>query len=225
MTRWCILRTGGGRTLPLMRSLRAAGFDVWTPARTLRRNIRAKTLSGTRQIETEVPILPTFVFAREQDLVALADTAAREPSPHPAFSLFRHAGRVPLVSDGSVAGLRAEEAREAATTQALRDAETYAEAERIRIAAIKSEAARRRAEKELERGRRNSLRAQRCQLTPGTEVEVMEMPALVGVTGVVERADGPFAHVRFGLHSWKVDGWRVLPATLHDHTALRSRAA
>jgi hypothetical protein len=139
--------------------------------------------------------------------------------------VFRYAGRIPLVSDGSVAGLREEELRDAAVIQAMRSAESHAEAERIRIAAIKSEGARRRAEKAAERDRRNALRAQGCALTPGDEVEVIEMPALVGVTGVLEATDGAYAHVRFGSHSWKVDGWRVMPATLHDHTAPRSLAA
>jgi hypothetical protein len=225
VSRWFILRTRGGRTLALMASLREAGFDVWTPARTLRRNIRAATPSGTRLIETEVPILPTFLFAREQDLDALVDAAAQEPSPHPDFSVFRYAGKIPLVSDGSVAGLREEELRNAAMIQAMRAAETHAEAERIRIASIKSEGARRRAEQANERDRRNALRAQGSTLSAGDDVEVIEMPALVGVTGVLESTDGTFAHVRFGTHSWKVDGWRVMPATSDDHTAPRSLAA
>ncbi|MFH7168762.1 hypothetical protein, partial [Klebsiella pneumoniae] len=71
MNRWTILRTSGGQTLPLMRSLREAGFEVWTPAKTFRKTIRANTLMGTRQIEVEAPILPTFVFAREADVEAL----------------------------------------------------------------------------------------------------------------------------------------------------------
>ncbi|WP_277982266.1 hypothetical protein [Sphingomonas faeni] len=75
MTRWAILRTSGGQTLPLMRSLREAGFDVWSPAKPIRRTIRAKTLSGTRLIETEVPILPTFVFANSHELTPLEDIA------------------------------------------------------------------------------------------------------------------------------------------------------
>lgn len=225
MSRWFILRTSGGRTLALAASLRAAGFDVWTPARTLRRNVRAKTPNGTRLIETEAPILPTFVFARNDDLVALVEAAGQAHSPHPPFSIFRHAGRVPLLGDASVAGLREEEAREAATIAAMRAAESHAEAERIRIAAIKSEAARRRAEKELERSKRDALRSQRRDLKPGASVEVTDMPALVGVKGIVEAVGDGFAHVVFGNRSWKIDGWRLIPATSDDNSAPRSLAA
>ena len=212
MTRWAILRTSGGQTLPLMRSLREAGFDVWSPAKPIRRTLRAKTPSGTRLIETEVPILPTFVFASDRDLAALGDIAALSISPHPAFSVFRYGGRVPIVGDAEVRGLREEEARVVALHQAIRDAESYAEGEKIRIVAIKSEAARRRATKDLERQQRAALRSTRKTFEPGTEVAVSEMPALAGVAGVVETSDGAHAWVRFGLHSWKIEGWRVSPS-------------
>lgn len=214
VSRWFILRTSGGQTLALAASLCAAGFDVWTPARTLRRYMPARTPSGKRLIETDVPILPTFVFARETVLEALAAATTQEPSPYPAFSVFRHGGRVPIVADVEIAGLRAEEAREAATIKAMREAESHAEAERIRIAAIKSEAVRRRAERELEQRQRAALRNQGCCVEPGALVEVMDAPALVGVAGVVERIEGPYAHVRFGTRSWKIEGWRVMPSTL-----------
>ncbi|GGB21409.1 hypothetical protein GCM10011380_08710 [Sphingomonas metalli] len=214
MSRWLILRTSGGQTLPLAASLGAAGFAVWTPARVLRRSIPAKTPSGKRLIATDAPILPTFVFAAEADLLRLAAAAVELPSPHPAFSIYRHGGRVPLVGDSEIAGLREEEAREAAVIRAMREAESHAAAEAIRIAAIKSEAARRRATRELERKQRAALRAKPCQLAPGTVVEVAEMPALIGVPGVVESVDGAHAHVRFGTQSWKIEGWRVYPSTL-----------
>jgi len=29
---------------------------------------------------------------------------------------------------------------------------------------------------------------------------------------VFEEVEGPYARVRFGAHSWKIEGWRVLPA-------------
>ncbi len=225
MTRWVILRTSAGRTLGLADSLIALGCDVWTPRRTLRRSVKAKTVSGIRLIEIEVAILPTFVFAANLHFETIAGIAMQESSPHPNFSIFRSDGRVPLVGDGEIAGLRAAEARDAAFIQGLRDAETHAEAERIRIAAIKSDAARRRAERALERDHRNALRARGWAVEPGAAVEVIETPALVGVRGVFERADGPYAHVRFGAHSWKIEGWRVLPAALNDNTASRGVAA
>jgi hypothetical protein len=214
MTRWCILRTRGGQTLPLARSLRDAGLDVWSPAREIRKTVRRGTHTEQR-LEIAIPILPTFVFAREQDLASLDDliqeAIADEYSPHPAFSIFRYNGRIPLIGDSEVVGLREEEAREAATMQAMRDAETHEEAERIRIAAIKSEAARRRALKEMERARLADLRAQRRAVQVGAEVSVAEMPAMAGVAGVVESSDGVFAEVRFGTQSWKIEGWRLTP--------------
>lgn len=219
MSRWCILRTSGGQTLPLMRSLRAASFDAWTPARTIRKTVRAKTPTGSRQLEVELPILPTFVFARERDLALLADAAAQSISPHPAFSIFRHGGKIPLVSDGDVAGLRAEEQRAADTIQAMRDADTRAEAEAIRIAALTSSAARRRATRELEQANLARLRAKPIVVEAGTEVRVAEMPALAGVTGVVESIDKSFAMVRFGTQSWKIDGWRLSPYDLEQDAA------
>jgi hypothetical protein len=225
VSRWCILRTSGGQTLPLMRSLREAGFDVWTPAKTFRKTIRAKTIAGTRQIEVEAPILTTFVFARESELDELAHLMVQQNTPHPAFSIFRVAAKVPFVGDGSIKGLRDEEQREAEAIRKIRDAETHAEAEQIRIAAIKSASARRRAEQAQERDRRQALRSRRCAVEPGTTVEVSDDPAFVGVTGVLEEIDGPYARVRFGTSSWKIEGWRVMPALLHKNQTPRGLAA
>lgn len=235
MTRWVILRTSGGQTLPLMRSLRKGGFDVWSPAKPIRRVINAKTPTGTRLIDTEVPILPTFVFASEVELPKLGDivedTTSGRGCLHPAFSIFRYGGRIPIIGDAEVKGLREEEARTIAVLQAIRDAESYAEAEAIRIAAMRSEAARRRATKELERQQRAAikeaeatqraiLRSQRITFEPGTVVEVAEMDAMVGVAGVVEASDGAHAWVRFGSCSWKIEGWRVSPSDSDTSAAL-----
>lgn len=199
----------GGQTLAVAGSLVAAGFDVWTPAKTLRRKQRGPR--GTfREIEVEVPILPTFAFAREAELDTLAAITRLPVSPHPAFSIFTYYGKIPMVAEASVAGLRAEEAEKAAEMKAIRDAETHAEAERIRIAAIKSESLRRRAERAVERQRREALAAQRGTLKPGDKVQVEDEPALVGVTGVFEATNGAFAEVRFGRQSWKIEGWRLL---------------
>lgn len=225
MSRWLILRTSGGQTLPLAASLRAAGFDVWTPSRTLRRFVPAKTPTGLRMIETDAPILPTFVFAREQQLATLAIAAGTEPSPHPAFSVFRHAGRVPLVGDREIEGLRAEEAREAALIAAMRDAESRAEARRIRAAEVKSASARRRAEQAIEREERARRHAERPAITPGAEVQVIGEPAWAGAVGVMEEIEGHYAHVRFGSCKLKIEGWQVMPAIDNETQALRSLAA
>jgi hypothetical protein len=225
VSRWVILRTSGGKTLALSRSLKKAGLEAWTPERTLRKYVRANTILGTRAVECQIPILPTFVFAQEQFLEDLINAAKAERSPHPAFSIFIVDGRVPQIHEAEITGLRAEESEAAATIKAMHDAESRAAAEKIRIAAIKSAAARRRAEQALERDRRTALRRTPIALKDGVEVEVTDMPAMVGISGVFERANGPYAHVRFGNRSWKIEGWRVLPAPLNDNSALRSAAA
>ena len=225
VSHWIILRTSGGNTLPLMRSLRQAGFDAWTPAKTFRKTYRAKTILGTREIEVEAPILTTFVFAREHDLAALAQLMVQQPSPHPAFSIFSVAAKVPVVRDAGIQGLRDEEQRMAEAIQEIRDAETHAEAERIRIAAIKSASARRRAERAQERERLNALRANRCAVEIGTDVQLVDAPAFAGVTGILEEVDGAFVRVRFGASSFKIEGWRVMPAPLHKVQAHQGLAA
>lgn len=212
MARWFILRTSGGQTLPLMRSLRAAGFDVWTPAKVSRRTVRAKTPTGTRTIEVDAPILPTFLFAREEDLIALMGEAINPASRHPAFSIFHRAGEAPMISGGQIAGLQAEEAKEQALIQAIHDAETYQEAERIRIDGLKTEAARRRATRALEREHLRQLRGKPMTFKPGAEVIVTDAPAFAGVVGIVESIGRTSAAVQFGARSWKIEGWRLLPA-------------
>lgn len=105
--RWCILRTSGGRTLPLAKSLASAGFDVWTPVQTLtKRRGRVR-----ERIAYDAPIMPTFVFARADQLPDLARIASQPFSSHPDFSIFRHLGRVPLISDTEVAEARRVEER------------------------------------------------------------------------------------------------------------------
>lgn len=102
---WCILRTSPGRTLPLAQALAAGGFEVWTPSRTIRR----RRPRSQKVLEIDVPIMPTFVFARAGHLQDLAIIAELPISQHPRFSIFRHQGRIPLVADREVAGARAEE--------------------------------------------------------------------------------------------------------------------
>lgn len=99
---WCILRTSGAKTLPLAKSLAAAGFDVWTPIEGKdRRRPRSKA-----RVEFEAPILPTFVFARAEHLGAIAECQAILASPHPGFSIYHHCGRVPVLADDEIEDLR-----------------------------------------------------------------------------------------------------------------------
>lgn len=104
---WCILRCAPARTLKLAASLDDAGIEAWTPGETQqRRRGRAR-----ERVDVEAPIMPTFVFARASHLPAIADVVRAPVSPHPAFSLFRLHGRIPLVAERDIAALRRIEER------------------------------------------------------------------------------------------------------------------
>lgn len=230
---WCILRTGGPRTLRLVESLDEDGIEAWTPRRTYRRPVPgAKPRSdGVRPMqELEGPILPTFVFARAVHLGAI-EALEREQanphvaSPHPPFSLLRYCGAIPLIGDREIVGLREEESREAATRQAMLDAESAEAAQAIRNEAIRDERTRRRAEEKLERQRRARVAGER-RLVPGTQVEVEAHHAFAGMTGIVESNNGSSARVDFGgARSFIIDAWRLAPVASHESPAPRSIAA
>lgn len=125
---WCILRTGASRTLPLVASLEAAGFDVWSPVQTLNRR-RGRT---RERVEYAAPIMPTFVFARAIHRDELLRLASLPFSDHPGFSVFRHLGGIPLISDAEVAGARRIEDRcKRAAKQGQRQA--FAVGQRVRV--------------------------------------------------------------------------------------------
>lgn len=109
MTNWCILRTTGAKTLALANSLAAAGMEVWTPRMVQRRRMPRSNVTRER----EMAIAPTFVFVRADHLAELIAVRALPVNPHPAFSLFVYAGRIPLIADADVSGFRAEEERAA----------------------------------------------------------------------------------------------------------------
>lgn len=126
---WCILRTSPARTLLLARALHDAGFEVWTPSQTLvRRRPRSQ-----KTFERDVPIAPTFVFARARHAPELVYLMSLPISDLPPFSLFRHAGRVPLVDDQDIAGFRQE--HEAARLQKLKtEKKKFGVGQRVRVA-------------------------------------------------------------------------------------------
>jgi transcription antitermination factor NusG len=116
-TKWIILRTQGRRTLALAQSLREDGFDVWTPEET--RMIRKPRLNAKREVQ--LPMLPSYVFARAEDLVELLQLAAMPVKPrrgaglrqpaHPDFSVTHTPRGIPMVADHDLAALRRIEAR------------------------------------------------------------------------------------------------------------------
>lgn len=166
--RWCILRTHGGRTLPLARSLADAGICAWTPVEHIRRRI-PRSKEKEREFRP-VPYLPTYVFAPAADLGELRRLEAAEESGHPAFSIFRHCGASVLVPDAEVAALRQRE-----TESARRMEQSVAAQER--------------------HGRRQRERAE--PYAQGAPVSV-EQGAFAGLSGIVEESDGRHTLVLFG---------------------------
>lgn len=217
---WCILSTTGGRTLPLARSLAAAGLEVWTPTRTIRRPApgqRRRLHMGQRRkmVDRDLAILPGFVFARAVHLDDLARLALDPASRHPLFTVFQFAGRAPMVSDASISGLRAEEEAAAAAIQALHDADTREEARRQRAEQMRTE-----------RARRVALRRERREFTIGERVEIDEMPSMAGLVGNVTASTGTMATIDFGgAFPMKVEAWRVIPSALLDGHASTGIAA
>ena len=202
-SRWCILRTSGGRTLKLATALTEAGIEAWTPKRTFKRPMPGKRPDqhGRRpMIEIDAPILPTFVFARAVHVDHLIGLAADQASLLPGFSVFIHAGRTPEVGDHAVAGLQQAERDAEAAIQAIRDADSREEKRKLRAEALSTD-----------RARRKAMRAQRRDFAAGEVVTIADMPALVGMEGVVESSDGRSAVVMFGgLLTVTIEAWRVV---------------
>lgn len=107
MGSWCILRTAARTTLRLASELRSDGFDAWTPVAVIRKRLPRRK----DRVDANVPIAPSFVFARSDRLYDLFNLSRRPVKDCPEFSLFRHGGRIPLVSDRALEGLRSEEDR------------------------------------------------------------------------------------------------------------------
>ena len=202
--RWCILRTSGPKTLELATSLSAAGFEAWTPRRTTKQPKRGvKVRRGMRRplVEVAAPILPTFVFVRAFHLVELAQAAKDPARPHPHFSIFHFAGRVPLVGDRDVVGLQEEERRAAELLERLRECETREQRRLERVAAMQSE-----------RARRKALRTVRADFEPGQQVIVRDSSSMAGMTGVIQSSTGVAAKVSFGGGlAWTIEAWQLSP--------------
>lgn len=194
---WCILRTSGGRTLPLMRSLREAGFDVWTPVRTTKKLIRR---GSTEKREVDSPILPTFVFAQSHQVAELIVESRNAARTGPPFSVFRWGNRIPLVGASSIAGLQLAERAAQEALELERQYETREERRRARAANMKSEQARRKA-----------LRAVHRQFRIGSLVEVTDLPAMASLSGTVVESKGKSAVIAFGKITMEIEAWRLNP--------------
>jgi transcription antitermination factor NusG len=103
--KWCILRTAPRSTITLARTLAEDGITVWTPTQII---LRAKTRRKA-SVERPAPILPSFVFAAAHEAARLSLLRTLPGSRHVGFSLFRYAGRVPLIDDATLEQLRNQE--------------------------------------------------------------------------------------------------------------------
>lgn len=109
---WCILRTSARYTIPLAETLKADGYEVWTPVET--RMVRVPRKNVKREVR--LPIMPSYVFARSDrlvDLLMLADEPVKPrragTGAHSDFSVMHAFGGIPLVPDAHLTKLRERE--------------------------------------------------------------------------------------------------------------------
>lgn len=210
--RWCILRTRPAKTIELAASLASRGIDAWTPIAVTshtRDRVGSRLLPKPQRFERTSPIMPSFVFAPAIAMPHLDDILLDERSPHPPFSFFRHAGRIPLISERSIAGLRGEEERTQAEITRVREEESREVRRQERIAQLRTE-----------RAKRKALRSEVRDLAMGQRVAVADAPAFAGMTGVVEQGNGRSYFVSFGGSvRFEIEAWRLSP---HDVEAVSS---
>jgi len=196
---WCILRTNSNRTLVLAQSLADAGFKVWTP-----KTVSSRRKGRTRQrFEFDIAVMPSFVFAHSDHLLDLYAIASLPGSPHPKFTIFQHAGRVPAVAYRDL--------------EVMRDAEL--DEERARLA---------KAEADLAAFLRKGRKTQGSHFRAGDLVRIEDGPC-AGMEGVVVRNKQGRAVVNFGgKRELNIGSWLLLPNALSGTSApevLASRAA
>lgn len=217
---WCILCTSAGRTLPLVAALETAGIAAWSPRRTVKRpapRMARRYVMGQRRpmIEVTLPILPGFVFARADQLSAIAAASLAPCGPLAGFSILQVGQRVPIVAERAIAGLRMAEAEAVAAIDAAREAESREVARRARAEMLSSE-----------RARRKALRQETKALARGDAVEVDDMPALAGMVGTVIEGRGTSARIHFGgFLTVTVEAWQVRPSDVQSGNTLHRDAA
>lgn len=104
---WCILRMASADTLRLVEALERLGFEAWTP--TERKFARIPRRKARR--DKSCALMPSYAFGHVRDLNQLLHHSMLPTRDHPAFSVLRHRGGVPLIADEELAALREEEAR------------------------------------------------------------------------------------------------------------------
>ena len=86
----------------LASALRIAGIDAWSPVEAVTKRVPRANIK--RRIV--LPLMPSYVFADARCLIELIELAEAEHKPQPDFRLFRSAGRIPLIADTNLEGLR-----------------------------------------------------------------------------------------------------------------------
>ncbi len=211
---WIVLRTASTQTVPLVRSLQSAGFEAWSPVKTIMRPIpgqRRAAYMGTRRKmrEVETAILPGFVFADARSLVDVAAIALEPFNQHPGFTILHTAGRAPIIAERSLHGLREAERIAAEIAAENRDAQSRQEARKLRAERMRTE-----------RARRKALRSERRDFKIGDAVTVLNMPAMQGMVGSVVKSTGKAAIVSFGgAVEFEVEAWQLVPNALMESAA------
>jgi transcription antitermination factor NusG len=114
---WFILRTQARHTVRLAESLAEDGFEVWTPIETRVERVG----KSRRRVESRLPIMGTYVFAKARHLVDLLQLAAMPVKPrrgagllqpaHAGFSVMRWRDKIPMVADRQLRELRRLQAK------------------------------------------------------------------------------------------------------------------
>lgn len=104
---WFILRMAGGDTLRVVEYLTRRGFEAWTPIERKRGRMPRTRAS----FDKAFALMPTYAFASVHDLNRIHHLASVPANDRPCFSVFQHNGGVPLIGDGQLDALRAEEGR------------------------------------------------------------------------------------------------------------------
>jgi hypothetical protein len=132
--RWCILRTSSRTTVALLDDLEKAGFDVWTPTQVIEKRFgRAR-----ETVERCTAIMPSFLFASEDDAANLLRLSSDPMKRCVDFSVFHHRDQVPLIADRDLAALRGMEdlataGRDQAKERRRRHAELSTEKQRLAV--------------------------------------------------------------------------------------------
>lgn len=106
---WCILRTAGRHTIPLMETLRADGFTAWTPIEVQ----RVRKPRSPAKLTRTVAMTPSFVFARTDRLAALLALSNAHRKRQPDFSVFHFQNAIPMIADIELEALRSMELKAA----------------------------------------------------------------------------------------------------------------